>query len=217
MTQYEEDYIKYIYAKTELKNRVIKIAEIAADFMYSKQAVIEMVKKMEVRGYLQYIPYKGVTLTAEGKKFGARMVRVHRLWELFLVNELGMKWHEIDDEAHLLEHATSELLEAKLYEYLGKPEFCPHGSPIPDENGEIKFKSYQTLEQARVGDTFTVKKVKDEPSLLKYLEGRGISIGAEIVIQSILEYDGLINAKKGKDDVFISRESAKLIYGIIKV
>ena len=215
MTKYEEDYIKYIYSKIELEDRAVKITEIAGDFMYSKQSVIEMIKKMEVRGYVKYIPYKGVTLTTEGKKFGARMARVHRLWELFLVNELEMKWHEIDDEAHLLEHATSDLLEAKLYEYLGRPEFCPHGSPISDENGEIQKKKYLTLEQARVGDTFTVKKVEDEPSLLKYLEGRSVRIGVKIVIQSILECDGLINGRKGKDEVFISRESAKLIYGII--
>ncbi len=215
MTQYEEDYIKYIYSKIELKDRVVKIAEIADDFMYSKQSVIEMVKKMEMRGYVQYIPYKGVTLTAKGRKLGARMARVHRLWELFLVNELGLKWYEIDEEAHRLEHATSDLLEAKLYSYLGRPESCPHGSPIPNEKGEISIKSYQTLEQAGVGDTFTVKKVKDEPSLLKYLEGRGIRIGVKIVVQSILACDGLINASQGEQEVFISRESAKLIYGII--
>ncbi|MCG8499346.1 MAG: metal-dependent transcriptional regulator [Firmicutes bacterium] len=215
MTKYEEDYIKHIYSKTEFKERLVKISEIAEEFLYSKQSVIEMVKKMESRGFVKYIPYKGVTLTDEGKKIGARMTRTHRLWECFLANELGMKWDEIDNEAHILEHATSDFLEAKLYEYLGRPEFCPHGNPIPDENGEVHIKEYHTLDQAEVGDTFTVNKVKDEPSLLKYLERIGIRIGTKIVVQSILEYDGMINAKREDKEIFISRESAKLIHGII--
>ncbi len=215
MTTQEEDYIKYLYSRLEQDELIVKITKIADEFNYTKQSVIEMIKKMETRGYVKYIPYKGVTLTDEGKKIGTRMIRVHRLWEIFLVNELGMKWDEIDDEAHLLEHATSDLLETKLYEYLGKPEFCPHGSPIPNEYGEITHLKYSNLDLVKIKDVFIVKKVKDEPSLLKYLEKSGIKIGTNMLVQSVLEHDGMIIATVDGREIFISKESAKLIYGII--
>ncbi len=215
MTRHEEEYIRHIYSKIEFKDRKIKIKEIADDFNYSKQSVIEMIKKLKARGYVSYIPYKGVSLSIEGRKIGARITRVHRLWELFLVRELDMSWDEIDKEAQLLQHATSELLEEKLYNYLGRPDYCPHGDPIPDENGKIPKKEYNTLAEAKLGDTFVIHKVKDDPALLKYLEDKGIKIGIQLVIQSILEYDGMIYALKGDQELIISGESTKSIYGII--
>ncbi|QUI22429.1 metal-dependent transcriptional regulator [Vallitalea pronyensis] len=215
MSKYEEDYIRYIYSRIEQGEHLVKITDIANVFGYTKQSVIEMIKKMESRGYVKYIPYKGVDITEEGRKIGSRMVRVHRLWEIFLVNELGMKWDEIDDEAHLLEHATSPLLESKLYTYLGKPEYCPHGNPIPDEDGEATYITYMTLDQVTANTTFIVKMVKDEPSLLKYLKQNGVNIGTTLYIQSILAYDGMIHGIIDGQDFYMSKESAKLVSGII--
>ncbi|WDV46403.1 metal-dependent transcriptional regulator [Clostridiaceae bacterium M8S5] len=215
MTKYEENYIKSIYEKTEMENNIVKVSEIAQEFQYTNQSVIEMIKKMEARGYVKYLPYKGVALTELGKKIGARMVRVHRLWEVFLACELGMKWDEVDKEAHLLEHATSKLLEEKLYEYLGKPIFCPHGNPISDEHGDTTTAQYTSMDKVKCFDVFAVKKVKDVPSLLKYLDDRGIRIGSKIHIQSILQHDGMIEGLYLGKEVFISKEASKLIFGVI--
>lgn len=215
MTMYEENYIKSIYEKTESKETIVKASEIAEEFGYSNQSVIEMFKKMDARGYLEYIPYKGVRLTAEGKNIGARMVRIHRLWEVFLIEQLNMKWDEVDIEAHQLEHATSKLLEEKLYEYLGKPVFCPHGNLIPDENGNTISVEYTSLDKVCRGDTFAVKKVKDEPSLLKYLDRISVKIGSQIYIESVIEYDGMICGNCQAKEIFISKDAANLIYGLV--
>ena len=60
-----------------------------------------------------------------------QLVRIHRLWEVFLVNHLGYSWEDVHEEAEKLEHAASPLLMEKLDRFLGYPEMCPHGRTIP--------------------------------------------------------------------------------------
>lgn len=78
---------------------------------------------------LALIDRGAVALTDAGKKHAEELVRAHRLWETYLVNEAGVDPDAVHDQAEQLEHAHE--LAAMLDKELGSPETDPHGSEIP--------------------------------------------------------------------------------------
>jgi DtxR family Mn-dependent transcriptional regulator len=130
----KEDYLSAIY-KYRGKNGEIKANLIAEKLQVSNAAVSDMLKKLSSDGHIKYEPYKGVKLTINGEEYAKKMVRRHRIWEVFLHQIVGLKWDEVHDEAHKLEHSTSDKLLNKMEEMLDFPEFDPHGDPIPSKDG----------------------------------------------------------------------------------
>lgn len=70
-------------------------------------------------------------LTHKGVKRGARIVRLHRLWEAYLVNSLGLNMRRVHKSAEEIEHILTPDLERKLIELLDNPTQDPHDQPIP--------------------------------------------------------------------------------------
>lgn len=133
LTRGEQDYIKVIYMLQETNNEeYLKNTVLVKKLGHTPQTVNETIKKLVNKNLLEYIPYKGSKLTEEGVEISIRLIRIHRLWELFLYEKLGFTWEQVHEEAEKLEHVTSKLLEERLYEFLGKPSKCPHGSSIPE-------------------------------------------------------------------------------------
>lgn len=128
----EEDYLKYIYKQEEKNNKsYVSTTELSQFFGYRLQSIIEMLKRLQEKDLLIYLPYKGAALTSDGNEKARMLVSSHRLWEYFLTNELKLDKSLVHKNAEILEHATSQEVLVKLYEYLGKPERCPHGQLIP--------------------------------------------------------------------------------------
>jgi DtxR family Mn-dependent transcriptional regulator len=98
-----------------------------------------MLQKLQELGLVTYEPYRGAILTEQGRMVALELIRHHRLLESFLEKALGYGWEEVHDEADRLEHYISETFENKIAEWLGHPEFDPHGDPIPD--AQLKFPS----------------------------------------------------------------------------
>jgi manganese/zinc/iron transport system permease protein len=73
-------------------------------------------------------------LTQFGTKRGARIVRLHRLWEVYLVNSLGLNLERVHKSAEEMEHILTPDLEKKLTELLSDPKQDPHDQPIPGQN-----------------------------------------------------------------------------------
>ena len=90
-----------------------------------------MLKRLADLGLVDYMPYKGVTLTPSGERVALEVIRHHRLIEAYLSEALGMDADRIHDEAEVLEHYISEEMEALMAAKLGEPSHDPHGSPIP--------------------------------------------------------------------------------------
>ncbi|HAK70330.1 MAG TPA: zinc ABC transporter permease [Cryomorphaceae bacterium] len=76
----------------------------------------------------------GFTLTDLGRMEGRRVVRLHRLWELYLTERLGMAPDHIHPQAETMEHVITPEIEALLIKELGMPQRDPHKSLIPYEN-----------------------------------------------------------------------------------
>ena len=209
----EEDYIKYIYeASHEIKTH-LSLKDIASYFSYREQSVNEMIKKLQKKGYVKYLPYQGVKLLKKGEKEAIRMIRSHRIWEVFLEKYLGYSWEEVHQEAEHLEHAGSEKMIEKMYELIGKPDSCQHGNPIPSYGSRFKSKNYPSLYEMKEGDIFHILQVKDDYGLLQYLKQHNIQIQDEVTI--IKKYESLaqIEIKHDKHIYQMSEQTSKMIFG----
>ena len=210
----EEDYIKAIYELTIQNDQpMIKTNEISEYFGFTDQSVNEMIKKLNQKKFVNFIPYKGINLTKKGKKEAIRMIRAHRIWEVFLTDKLGISWEDVHEDAEKLEHATSERVLSLLYDYIGKPDFCQHGNPIPNLQGDIKKASNFSLASCKVGDTFKLTRVLDLKALLSYLNEEDIKLNDELIIIEKDEFNEIIKIKHNDEHKTISMKTAKMLFG----
>ena len=211
-SQHVEDYLKSIYRLQEGGGKV-STSSLSDWLGVSAPSVTEMIKKLADEGILTHTPYKGVELTAEGRKKALKILRRHRLWELFLVEVLKYPWHEIHEEADLLEHSTSETLERRLDEALGFPRMDPHGDAIPSSEGAIEHHRYKSLAQVEPGAAVTVARVNDSNSqVLQYVSRLGISLNRKIKVKERVAFDGSLRVEIGKRVQFVSAKLASNIF-----
>ncbi len=183
MNRAEEDYLKQLYElSTNTQSERVKTADLSTALGHTAQSVNEMLKRLSDKNLVNYTPYHGVRLTKKGHQNAVRMIRAHRLWEVFLSDKLDLSWEALHEEAEKLEHATSEVVLDKLYTYLGKPKTCIHGNPIPTADGQVVQGATLTLAQAEPGDVFIVRRVQDHAPLLTYLQARDIALGARLSV-----------------------------------
>lgn len=126
-----EEYLGAIYRLREDADSPVPLSKLGEYFGFSTVSIHEMVVKLVGRGWIDYHPYHGVTLTESGAEVARALLRRHRLWERFLIDRLHIPWDEAHEIAGCLEHAAPELVTERLSELLGDPEQCPHGAPIP--------------------------------------------------------------------------------------
>ncbi|HWW38918.1 metal-dependent transcriptional regulator [Pedobacter sp.] len=165
--------------------------EMAAYLGVKPATATDMFKKLKEKGLVDYERYGKISLTEIGKKNALTILRKHRLWETFLYQKLDFSWDEVHEVAEQLEHIQSEKLVSKLEDFLGYPEFDPHGDPIPKANGDMPPAVKMILSDLKAGESCRVVAVKDTSVLfLQYLKRLGISIGTKITVIEKVSFDG---------------------------
>lgn len=214
LSQTEENYLKGIYKLSLNQKEGVSTNSIADKLDTKPASVSDMLKKLANKELINYIKYKGVTLSDSGYKEALKILRKHRLWEVFLVEKLDFNWDEVHEIAEQLEHIKSPLLTQRLDSYLGFPKFDPHGDPIPNEAGEITSQKKVLLSKLEIGDSGKVVGVQDSSSVfLKYLDKMNISLGMMISISDKLEFDNSLEIKiQNNRSIIISKEVAHNIY-----
>ncbi|MCC9167609.1 metal-dependent transcriptional regulator [Pontibacter harenae] len=210
----EENYIKAIYKLSANGTQEVNTNAIA-DILETKAAsVTDMLRKLSNKQLVNYVKYKGVSLTEQGTHVALQIIRKHRLWEVFLVQKLQFNWDEVHEVAEELEHVNSELLTNRLDEFLGFPKFDPHGDPIPSSTGEIKLKKQKLLAEMEINDAGVVVGVNDsQPLFLQYLDKMGIALGSRIKVLDKIPYDKSLEINLEDDKVvLISSEVSKNIF-----
>jgi len=176
-----DDYLKTVYAHTEWQDAPITPSQLATALGIAPSSVTEMVKKLSAAGLVSHQPYGAVRLTEAGRERALQMLRRHRLIETWLVREFGYAWHEVHDEAEVLEHTISDRLLEGIDQRLGRPRFDPHGDAIPDAEGRVDREPFVLLADAVDGHSGRVLRVSDrDPELLQALEDAGIAVGVEL-------------------------------------
>ncbi len=214
MNRAEEDYIKVIYELTvERKQALIKTNELSDRFGYTDQSVNEMVKRLEGKHLVSFIPYKGLSLTNKGKQIAIRMIRSHRIWEVFLMQKLGFSWETVHEDAEMLEHATSEKLLEKLYEFLDCPKYCQHGNPIPDFKGHMEESATLSLADIEVQHTFKITRVLDSKELLGFLNDKHIELYDVFHVIEKDDFNQTITIESKQTQHLISFKTARMLFG----
>lgn len=132
----EENYIKAIF-HLQKDSQQVSTLQLAGKLQTKPASVTDMMKKLKNKKLLNYKPYYGFRLSAQGNRIALGIIRRHRLWEYFLAEKLAFKWDEVHEIAEQLEHVSSKKLINNLDKYLGFPKFDPHGDPIPDQDGNM--------------------------------------------------------------------------------
>ena len=161
--------------------------------------VTSMLKTLSEAGLAIYTPYEGVNLTESGRLLAMRVIRRHRLIELFLAQTLDLKWDEVHEEAENLEHAVSDWLVDRMDAYLGHPQADPHGDPIPAADGSLRVAAGQRLAELGAGTRFRLARVLDQsPEFLRFLSDLGLQIGTEGNVIGNRSESGVLTFSLGK-------------------
>ncbi len=204
----KENYLKAIFCHiSEMENNA-STSRIANHLSISSSAISDMAKKLSKEGLVKYEKYKGIMLTPHGEKAALKVIRRHRLWELFLMNVLGLDWSEVHDEAEKLEHYSSEFLIDRIDEYLGHPDFDPHGHPIPKKNGSIpEIPNVILLAEAETNNKYELIRVNDKESeLINFLKKVGLKLNSKLEIVDKLDYDNSISVMFNKKNITLSKK-----------
>lgn len=214
MYRAEEDYLKVIYElQVELNKPMIKTSELKESLKFSDQSINDMIKRLEVKKYIKFIPYKGVSLTDKGIKIAIKFVRAHRIWEVFLTKRLNYPWHLVHDEAEKLEHASSLEMVDKLYEYLDKPKYCSHGNPIPKDEKDIIIIDDTPLFELNDGERLLIKRVLDDKDLLKMLASLNLYLNNEVLLKNKDLNNEILTIEVDNNDVILPFSVGSKIFG----
>ncbi|MBV6522272.1 MAG: Transcriptional regulator MntR [Gemmatimonadaceae bacterium] len=185
-----EDYLKAIY-DIERDQQAAATNEIAQRLQIAPASVSGMVRRLAEQGLLEYERYKGVKLTAAGRRAALRTIRRHRVIEAYLVQALGYSWDVVHEEAERLEHAASDDLIDRMATAIGEPSTDPHGAPIPTRDGRVDERRHRRLSELRPGQRALVTRVGDEdPELLRYLASLGLLPNATVTLDERAPFEG---------------------------
>jgi len=208
-----ENYVKTIEQITGGPGgRPATTGQIAAALGVSPGTVTSMLKTLDAARLATHRPYEGVALTRAGRLLALRVIRRHRLIELFLLKTLDMSWDEVHDEAEHMEHAVSDLLVERIDAFLGRPEVDPHGDPIPRADA-VAIAGHEAgmrpLAACGEGDAFRLARVLDQsPDFLRYLTDCGLGLGAVGTVESNPDGAGLMRIRVGRSGLAIALDAA---------
>jgi DtxR family Mn-dependent transcriptional regulator len=178
----------------------------------SPPSVSAMLDRLAHDGMVDYVHYRGVALTDRGRRAALRVIRRHRLLELYLTSSLGLGWDEVHEEAERLEHVLSHRLESAIDRALGSPKADPHGDPIPSADGTVAPEAVKSLWSVDDGHEAVVSRVSDlDPNLLRHLRKLGIIPGAHVVALQ-RESGGALRLRTGNKQVTVGREAAESVF-----
>lgn len=213
LSQTEENYLKAIFSLSLASQKAVSTNSIAQKLSTKASSVTDMVRKLSDKSLVNYVKYQGVSLTDDGKQVAVRIIRKHRLWEVFLVKHLDFSWDEVHDVAEQLEHVKSLKLIKKLDAYLEYPAYDPHGDPIPDEDGNIAHHTDVMLSSMQENEECIILGVKDSAStFLKYLDSSGIKLGSKVLVLHKEDFDNSMKIKINDLELSISNQISKNLF-----
>jgi ABC-type Mn2+/Zn2+ transport system permease subunit/Mn-dependent DtxR family transcriptional regulator len=153
-----------------------------------------IVRALRQRGWVEVAPGvpRMLRLTPGGLLQAQRLDRAHRLWETFLVDQVGLASDHVHQAAEEVEHVLTDQLVEHLDDLLGHPEIDPHGAPIPRSPVSDLAADVFTLSKLRAGDRGRIEGLADDPRLLASAADReqrardvarlGLALGQEVTV-----------------------------------
>ncbi len=198
-SQAEENYLKALFTLAS-DNGEIGLSNLSEMLQVSTPTANSMVKNLHQQGLVHYEKYRPISLTSKGRKEASLVIRKHRLTEMYLVEKMGFGWEKVHEIAEQVEHIKSPALFERMDELLGHPKVDPHGSPIPDRNGKIEWKSYHKLSECKPGDSIRLAALThSSDEFLEFLNSKKLSLGLPLYVEAVEPFDGSMSVSYPKN------------------
>lgn len=208
LTRSAEDYLKAIF-RLATPGKPAGTNELAQALELAPASVSGMLRRLAEQGLVDHEPYRGVTLSPEGRRVALRMVRRHRIIEAYLVAQLGYTWDTVHEEAERLEHAVSDALIERMARVLGNPRVDPHGDPIPEPDGTLAELVYTPLTEIGAGEDAEIRRVDtSHPDRLRYIAANGLMPGTRVRVTRREPFQGPITLRVDDRERIIGHELA---------
>lgn len=190
----------------------VRTSDLAERMNKTAPAVVRMASRLEKAGLIEHKLYEGIKLTPTGEREALMSIRRHRLLEVFLVKVMGLGWHEVHAECEALAGSISDKLMVKIEEMAGSPNRCPHGEPIPDQNGVMPHLVDSELTYLEPVQDLTISRIHThDAEKLCYLKDIGLTPGQDISLINRAPFNGPLRLKIGRDEQVIGTELASAI------
>jgi DtxR family transcriptional regulator, Mn-dependent transcriptional regulator len=185
-----QNFLKAVYSLQANSERV-STNSLAEILNVAAPSVTDMAQRLVAADMIDYQKYQGVRLTPTGEALALKIIRRHRLIELYLVRELSYALQDVHAEAENLEHAVSDQFIEAIAAKLGNPDFDPHGDPIPQPDGTIIPRDLHPLSEWPLHTAASVARIKaDSGEMLQHILDRGFKLDAQIEILSRDPFNG---------------------------
>lgn len=208
LTESEEEYLEAMY-RLEGGKKQVKVGDLAKDLGVKEPSVVEMLKKLESKDFLDYEKYKGAKLTEKGEEEGMKVTRRHRLAERLLCDVLDRELPSVHEEACKLEHSLASQTADEIARVLENPETCPHGNPIPETKIE-EDEDVIKLTEAEKDEKYEVVTIPERKEDIQRLLPLAILPGSQIKLIEKPSYSAIM-VKRGEDKLALSRDIASKI------
>jgi DtxR family Mn-dependent transcriptional regulator len=212
---YGENTEMYLKTLVELMadREIVPVTGLAERLGISTVSASEKVHRLQDLGFVEHLPYKGVSLTKAGQRRANDVLRRHRLWERFLVDHLNVEWHVAHDAACRLEHATNDEISERLAGFLKEPETCPHGNPIPKADGSGSLGTGLLLTELETQCEFIVESVFPESTaVLEEISTLGMLPGTACKLVAPLSDGNYIELRCSERSERVSEEVARHLH-----
>ncbi|MCU0479612.1 MAG: metal-dependent transcriptional regulator [Anaerolineae bacterium] len=204
-----EDFLKAVYSLQQKTPDRVSTNSLAEALNIAAPTVTDMARRMEDAGLLDYRKYHGMILTDEGMALALRVLRRHRLLELYLVQELGYALHEVHHEAENLEHAVSDRFIEAIATKLGNPTLDPHGDPIPAVDGTIIRRNLVSLNVLELNTRACVSRfTADNDDMLQHILNRNFRLGVIVQVTHRDPFEGPLTVVVDGDENIIGHAVA---------
>ena len=205
-----EDYAKAIFSLQSRSDEPVSTNALAERLGITPGSVSAMLKKLDELGLTTHVPYRGVRLTADGRRLALEVIRHHRLLESFLADALGMPWDRVHAEAEVLEHVLSEDLErADRGQARTTRRWTPTATRSPAPTSSSRSAATRSMESLRPATQGVFVRVSDsDPEMLRYLAGCGISPGDRFAVRERQPFGGPLFVLFGEQEHAIGGQLA---------
>jgi len=222
-----EEYLETIY---DIGGRegTAKTSSIAKCMNVAPASVTEALQNLSEKGYVNYEPYRGATMTVQGKEMAEKIKRRHRLLEVFLTDVLKIEDTNVHGEACRMEHTLSDETECALCKMLKAPSRCPHGSPIQpcnkevddctgclsgqQETSELREEPLVSVSDLRDGQSGVIAFIRGDRKVVQRLSDLGLTVKTAISLVRKAPLEGPVEIAVRRTKLAIDRAIADNIF-----
>ncbi|MFP3896241.1 MAG: FeoA domain-containing protein [Anaerolineales bacterium] len=207
-----EDVLKAAYVQQE-KEGHLNVKDLARALKLSEILAQQGMEALVAFGWVEE-DKENMHLTEEGEARAQELIRAHRLWERYLVDQEGMPLEAVHAEAHRREHSTTPEELERLDTELGHPAWDPHGHVIPGPICQVPSSPGESLsDKGEPGDRLRIVCLDDEPPpLLAQLVALGLKPGVDVEI--VDREPNLLRLQVDGNTVPLAPAAARHVYAV---